>query len=101
MALLLDMAIVFAANIPFGYWRGNVRKFTWQWALAIHIPVVLAIILRMASHLPFEPLTMGAMVAAFFTGQTAGQRIRQPLALILSAPLTSCLPLDLLRIILD
>jgi len=38
---------------------------------------------------------------AFFTGQTAGQRLREPLAVLLAAPLTSWLPLDLLRLLLD
>lgn len=101
MTLWVDMAMVFALNIPFGYWRGNVRKLTVQWALAIHVPVVLAILIRLASHLPFEPLTLGAMVLAFFSGQTAGQRIRAPLALLLSVPLTSWLPLDLFRLFVD
>lgn len=101
MTLWVDMAMVFALNIPFGYWRGNVRKLTVQWALAIHVPVVLAIVIRLASHLPFEPLTLAAMVLAFFSGQTAGQRIRTPLALLLSVPLTSWLPLDLFRLFVD
>ncbi len=101
MTLLVDMAIVFAANVPFGYWRGNVKKFSWQWFLAVHVPVLLAIVVRLASRLPFEPLTLVAMVAAFFTGQTAGQRLRAPLAILLTVPLTSWLPLDLFRLLLD
>jgi len=101
VTLWLDMAIVFALNIPFGYWRGNVRRLSAQWFLAIHLPVLAAILVRVSSHLPFEPLTLGAMVVAFFTGQTAGQRLREPLAVLLAAPLTSWLPLDLLRLLLD
>ncbi len=99
--LWVDMAIVFALNVPFGYWRGNVKKLSWQWVLAIHVPVVLAILIRLASHLPFEPLTVAAMVLAFFSGQAAGQRLRVPLALLLSAPLTSWLPLDIFRLFID
>ncbi len=98
MILWIDMAIVFALNIPFGYWRGNVRKLSWQWALAIHVPVVLAIGIRLVSHLPFEPLTLVAMVAAFTLGQTFGKWVRAPLGLMLSAPLTSWLPYDLMRL---
>jgi len=39
-------------------------------------------------------------VVAFFTGQTAGQKLRAPLSVLLSAPLTSWLPLDLVRLIM-
>ncbi|MCL4369572.1 MAG: hypothetical protein M1380_01510 [Chloroflexi bacterium] len=101
MTLWLDVAVVFALNVPFGYWRGNVKKLSWQWILAIHVPVALAILVRLASHLPFEPVTLVSMVLAFFSGQTAGQRLRVPLAVLLSAPLTSWLPLDLLRLLMD
>jgi hypothetical protein len=94
------MAVVLALNVPFGYWRGNVRRLSRQWFLAVHVPVVLAILVRLASHLPLEPMTLGAMVVAFFTGQTAGQKLRAPLSVLLSAPLTSWLPLDLVRLIM-
>ncbi len=101
MTLWVDMAVVFLLNVPFGYWRGNVKKLSPQWLMAVHIPVLLAILVRILSHLPFEPLTLAAMVLAFFTGQTSGQRLRMPLAMLLSVPLSSWLPLDLLRLIFD
>ncbi|HEX9016178.1 MAG TPA: hypothetical protein VF960_09310, partial [Chloroflexota bacterium] len=69
-------AAVLIGNLPFGYWRANVRKFSLQWALAIHVPVVLAIALRILGGVPFEPATLAVMVAAFFLGQTAGQKTR-------------------------
>jgi len=31
--------VVFLLNLPFGYWRQNVRKFSFQWFLAVHLPV--------------------------------------------------------------
>ena len=38
IALFVVALVVFLLNIPFGYWRANVRKFSLQWGLAIHIP---------------------------------------------------------------
>ncbi|HEX9016767.1 MAG TPA: hypothetical protein VF960_12315, partial [Chloroflexota bacterium] len=66
-------------------------------ALAIHVPVVLAIALRILGGVPFEPATLAVMVAAFFLGQTAGQKTRIALSSLLPVPLTSCLPYDLFR----
>src|SRR5450756_210758 len=97
MPVLIAAAVVLIGNLPFGYWRANVRKFSMQWALAIHIPVVLAITLRILGGIPFEPLTLAIMVAAFFLGQTAGKGVRGAMAAVLPVQLTSCLPLDLFR----
>ena len=97
MPVWIAATAVLLANLPFGYWRANVRKFSVQWALAIHIPVVLAIALRLLGGIPFEPLTLAVMVLAFFLGQTAGQRSRSTLGAMLPVPLTSCLPYDLIR----
>jgi hypothetical protein len=100
MPVWLAAVTVLVANLPFGYWRANVRKFSVQWALAIHIPVVLAITIRIVGGIPFEPTTLAIMVAAFFFGQTAGKSVRGALATILPVQLTSCLPLDLIRAIM-
>lgn len=101
MPVWIAAVAVLVGNLPFGYWRANVRKFSVQWALAIHVPVVLAIALRLAAGIPFEPVTLVIMVAAFFLGQTAGQRARAALSTTLPIPLTSCLPYDLFRALLD
>ncbi len=98
MPVWIAAAAVLVGNLPFGYWRANVRKFSVQWALAIHIPVVLAIVLRILGGIPFEPATLAVMVAAFFLGQSAGQRSRSALSGLVPIPLTSCLPYDLIRV---
>ena len=46
MNLLFVTIFVFVFNLPFGYWRANVPKYKFQWALAIHIPVLIIIILQ-------------------------------------------------------
>lgn len=66
---------VFLINIPFGYWRENVRKFSWQWIVAIHAPVPAVIAMRIYSGLGFQLWSVPFMVAAYFGGQFLGSRI--------------------------
>ena len=70
-------ALVFLLNIPFGYWRAGVRKFSWQWIVAIHLPVPIVIALRVFSGLGWQLLSFPVLIAAFFLGQYCGGRIRQ------------------------
>jgi len=67
--------IIYLLNIPFGYWRGNVKKFSLQWALAIHIPVPFVILLRIYSGMGFELYTYPILVGAFFLGQYSGNKL--------------------------
>jgi len=66
---------IFLINIIFGYWRSNTRKFSWQWIAAIHVPVPIAIILRL-SFLGWNWLMLPVFVAAFAAGQFLGGKIR-------------------------
>ena len=69
-------ALVALVNIPFGFWRAGVRKFSPAWFLAVHLPVPIAIGLRFASGLGFRWATLPLFVAAFFGGQWLGGRLR-------------------------
>jgi hypothetical protein len=69
--------IIFALNLPFGYWRGRTRKFTLPWFLAIHLPVPLAIGLRILVGVGFRLATLPVFVGAFVAGQLAGARLRR------------------------
>ncbi len=64
--------LVFVMNIPFGYWRANVKKFSLQWVLAVHIPVPFIIALRIFTTIGFAWYTYVFMVGAFFLGQRLG-----------------------------
>lgn len=75
MKLWLIAATVLALNLPFGFWRARVRKFSWQWILAIHLPVPLVIALRISSGLGWRFYTFPVMIGAFFLGQMLGARI--------------------------
>ncbi len=80
MVTLLQNRLVFAAvilgmNVPFGYWRGRLRKLTVPWFLAIHIPVGLIIGLRLWAGIPFRWANVPVFVLAFFLGQSLGVRL--------------------------
>ena len=40
---------VFFLNLPFGFWRAGVRKFSLPWFLAVHAPIPLVVGLRLGS----------------------------------------------------
>jgi hypothetical protein len=76
LAYLVALAVTFALNLPFGYWRAGVRKFSPQWFVAVHAAVPLVIALRFALGLPFRWSMLPLFVAAYFGGQLAGSRLR-------------------------
>lgn len=86
----------FVLNIPFGYWRANVKKFSLQWILAVHIPVPIIIAMRIFSNLGFAWYTYVFIVAAFFLGQKYGgyllKKFKQH-----HEKTSSCLVMDLFR----
>ena len=79
-SLLDDYAVAIAAtflvNLPFGWWRAQLRKFSPAWFVAIHAPVPIVIILRFALGLPFRWVALPVFVAAYFGGQFVGSRLR-------------------------
>ncbi len=62
-------------NVPFGYWRHRVKKFSISWILAIHIPVILLISARFIFHIPFQFIVLPFTLIAFFLGQYLGGRL--------------------------
>jgi len=70
------LLVTFAINLPFGYWRGGLRKFSPAWFVAIHAPVPLVIALRFLLGLPFRWGALPLFVAAYFGGQFVGNRLR-------------------------
>ena len=66
---------IFLINLPFGFWRAGLRKFSMSWFIAIHAPVPLVIALRYLLGLPFSWTNLPFFVAAYFAGQAVGVRI--------------------------
>ncbi len=75
--LLLAAAAVLALNLPFGFWRAGVGKFSTRWILAVHLPVPLVIAIRVLAGLGWHLITFPILVGAFFTGQFLGGRLRR------------------------
>jgi hypothetical protein len=73
-----------------------VDRFTLQWFLAIHLPVIVVIVLRLVSHLGFAWFTYVVLVTAFFLGQKFGALIIRRVRRICDHA-TSCLVMDILR----
>lgn len=97
MNLILITIFVFLFNLPFGYWRTNVKKFSFQWILAIHLPVPFIIALRIYSDIGFELYTYPVLIAAFFLGQFTGGYFYLRRKKLGITPTSSCLVMDLLR----
>ena len=96
LKLLITGLVVLVLNIPFGYWRANVKKFSLQWFLAVHIPVPFVVALRFEEHLGFAWTSYLVLVTAFFLGQQAGSLVRKRLSPF-CVHVSSCLVMDLIR----
>ncbi|MFQ5456873.1 MAG: hypothetical protein ACE5FC_00260 [Myxococcota bacterium] len=68
---------VLLLNLPFGYWRGGVEKFSRPWFLAIHVPVPFVILMRVTSGLGWQLASFPIIVGAFFLGQFLGGKLRR------------------------
>ena len=97
MNLIFAAVSVLILNLPFGYWRANVKKFSLQWVLAIHLPVPLVIAVRLMSGLGFQLITYPILIGAFLGGQLAGRYFFAYRKNRLIYPLTSCLVCDIIR----
>jgi hypothetical protein len=72
MRLCIIAVIVFLINLPFGYWRNMVRKFSVPWILAVHLPVPIVVALRIYGGLGWHFITFPVLIGAFFLGQFCG-----------------------------
>lgn len=75
LTLIFALFLVALINIPFGYWRANVRKFSLPWFFAVHLPVPLVAYLRSQFHYGSIVITIALFVGAYFGGQFLGARI--------------------------
>ncbi len=94
--LILISILVFMLNVPFGYWRANVKKFSVQWFLAVHIPVPFIVALRLLSGIGFAWYTYIFLVGAFFLGHQFGSVVMKWVHRRCHQD-SSCLVMDLYR----
>lgn len=95
MKLLIISVLVIVLNLPFGYWRANVKKFSFQWFLAIHLPVPFIILLRILCGLGFAFITYPVLIGADLLGNYAGGEIYSYKCRISKGRVTSCMFFDL------
>jgi hypothetical protein len=76
-ALILLILAIFVINLPFGYWREGLRRFSPAWFVAVHAAVPIVVGLRLWLAVDWSWSTLPLLVAAYFVGQTAGARIRR------------------------
>ncbi len=98
--LIIVSIVVFIFDIPFGYWRNNVKKFSLQWFLAVHIPVPVIIALRIFVSIGFAWYTYIFMVGAFFLGQSFGAHLNKK-SKSKNHDTTSCLVMDIYRSVIQ
>ncbi len=98
MAIFIAVTCTFLINIIFGYWRANTRKFSLQWILAIHIPVPIAIGLRLAL-LGWNWVLIPAFVLDFTAGQYLGGKLRNWMSKQSQIQLSSFLLADMGKIL--
>lgn len=77
--LITVAAGVLVLNIPFGFWRVGVPKFSLPWFLAVHLPIPCVVALRLFSGLGWSLTTFPFMITAYFTGQYLGGVLRRAL----------------------
>ena len=74
MVWVVAAIVVALLNIPFGYWRENVKKFSWQWFVSVHLPVPIIVFLRIRLGLGWDLSTYPILLGAYFSGQLLGAR---------------------------
>ena len=97
MNLFLVALTVYLFNIPFGYWRENVKKYSLGWVLSIHLPIPFIVLLRIYSGIGFHFITYPVMIVAFFTGQLTGAAIYKQRVKSGALPVSGCLIMDMIR----
>ncbi|MCU7497559.1 MAG: hypothetical protein HF314_16230 [Ignavibacteria bacterium] len=77
MILLVAGIIVFLINLPFGFWRSKVKKFSVRWFLSIHAPVPLVYAIRIYAGISWHLVTFPVLIGSFFLGQFIGSRFNR------------------------
>ena len=75
--------LVLLMNLPLGYWRAKVKKFSVPWFIAVHAAIPLVVLLRIVMGIGWQwatfPLFAGAyFLGHFLGGEYRGRRARNP-----------------------
>lgn len=72
LRLLIVAVATLVINLPLGYWRRSVRKFSPPWFVAVHAAVPLVILMRYVADLGFAWYTYPPLILCYFSGQFLG-----------------------------
>ena len=86
LAVILVALATYIINIPAGFWRHGLKKFSLQWFIAIHAAVPLVILLRVLAGIEWRPATIAFLVLCYFLGQYSGKTLRARLQLARPQP---------------
>ena len=75
--LLVVILGALAVNVPFGFWRAGVRKFSLPWFAAVHLSIPLVVGMRLFSGLGWHFYTFPPLIGAYVLGQYAGGALRR------------------------
>lgn len=67
----------FLINLPMGWWRAGVRKFSPLWFVTVHAAIPLVVLMRLKSEIGFAWYTYPPMILGYFGGQFLGARLRK------------------------
>ncbi|MCL5237901.1 MAG: hypothetical protein M1353_08650 [Nitrospirae bacterium] len=70
---MIILLLAFTVNLPFGYFRNRVKKYSLKWFMYIHIPIPFVVVARLMSHLDFRFIPL--FILASIAGQLCGGRI--------------------------
>lgn len=73
MILTLITVAAFVLNLPFGYLRGNTRKFSFLWFLYIHLPIPAIFFLRTMAGFTYRVIPI--IIVGAVLGQLIGSRL--------------------------
>jgi hypothetical protein len=68
--------LILLLNLPFGFWRAGVQRYSPRWFVAVHAPVPLVIGLRVMLGVGWKFRLLPLFLAAYFAGQFLGGRSR-------------------------
>ena len=77
---VIGLIVTFLVNVPFGFWRAHAKRTgnKIEWALAVHLPVPLVVVMRYLSGLRWTssdvPFIL-VFVLAYFLGQRTGGKL--------------------------
>lgn len=73
LVIIIVSCAALLVNVPMGYWRAMVKKFSLQWFLAIHLAVPVIFLLRIKAGLGYGYIP--ELVLFALAGQVIGGKL--------------------------